>query len=280
MKYNPKIHHRRSIRLPNYDYSREGAYFITICTHHRDPLFGEIVHGEMQLSNLGKIARWHWQNLIKHYSYLQLDEFIIMPDHLHGILILDGTGCGAIDGRSSPVVGAGLCDMSRGIDRLSSKPAPTGGYVGNPESSDDAIFDKPAPTGGCVGNPESSDDAIFDKPVPTGGYVGNPESSDDAIFDKPAPTGGYVGNPESSDVGTLFAGQRKGIPEIIRGYKTFSARQINRARRGAKIPVWQRNYYERIIRDERELHNVRQYIINNPKKSHPSPSPENIDEPP
>ena len=152
MKYDPNIHHRRSIRLVGYDYARSGAYFITICTHNRQCIFGDIVEEVMNLNELGNIVRAHWQDLEKHHPNVEIDESIVMPNHLHGIISLDG----------------------RSDDRL------------------------------------------------------------------------------------------KSISEIIRGFKTFSARRINKILDRKGTPIWQRNYYERIVRTEDELENVRHYIINNP----------------
>ncbi|NHC36544.1 hypothetical protein [Scytonema millei] len=88
MKYDPTKHNRQSIRLQNYNYSTAGAYFITICTHQRECLFGESSEGVIQLNRLGKIARSHWMNLPKYHLNLYLDAFVVMPNHLHGILIL------------------------------------------------------------------------------------------------------------------------------------------------------------------------------------------------
>lgn len=159
MKYNPHIHHRRSIRLKGYDYSRPGAYFITICTHQRECLLGEIIDGQIQLNQFGKIVQYHWQNLEKHHSHIQLDEFVVMPNHFHGIIIIN----------------------------------------------------------------------------------------------------------TKLDTDTSINIQQTAIPEIIRGFKTFSARQINKLRHQPGVPLWQRNYYERIIRDEEELNQIKKYIINNPQ---------------
>ena len=89
MKYNPGVHHRRSIRLKNYDYSRPGFYFVTICTKNRECLFGEIENGEIKLTQFGEIARNTWEWLEKQYYYVVLDTFVIMPNHLHGVLIID-----------------------------------------------------------------------------------------------------------------------------------------------------------------------------------------------
>jgi len=86
MKYNPDIHHRRSIRLKGYDYSQNGAYFVTICTHNRECLFGKIVDGEMCINEWGKIAKRCWLEIPQHYPNVSLDEFVIMPNHIYGIL--------------------------------------------------------------------------------------------------------------------------------------------------------------------------------------------------
>ncbi|NJO74384.1 MAG: transposase, partial [Leptolyngbyaceae cyanobacterium RM1_406_9] len=88
MKYNLDKHHRRSIRLQGYDYSSPGAYFITVCTHQRECLFGEITDGEMRLNELGQIAANVYLWLAMQYSYVHLDAWVVMPNHLHGILVL------------------------------------------------------------------------------------------------------------------------------------------------------------------------------------------------
>jgi putative transposase len=152
MKYDPDFNHRQSIRLNGYDYSASGAYFITICTHEREHLFGDIANETMQFNTCGDIARSHWQQLSQRHPNIIMDESIVMPNHLHGIIILES---------------------SMGIT--------------------------------------------------------------------------------------------KSISEIIRGFKTFSAKVINKKLGLRGVPVWQRSYYDRIIRNELELDRVRQYIINNPQ---------------
>lgn len=182
MNYNPEKHHRRSIRLKGYNYSLAGAYFITICAHQRECLFGEVIAGAMILNRLGQVVKWHWYTLPKIHRRLQLDEFVVMPNHLHGILVLADDDNG--------VVGAGLGNnLSVYTENLSAKPAPT------------------------------------------------------------------------EDIATK---REHGITEIIRGFKTFSARRINQIRHTRGISLWQRNYYEHIIRNEESLNTIRQYIINNP----------------
>jgi putative transposase len=91
MKYDPDFNHRRSIRLNGYDYSTSGAYFITICTHDREHLFGDIVNEMMEFNTCGDIARSHWQQLAQYHPNIIMDESIVMPNHLHGIIILESS---------------------------------------------------------------------------------------------------------------------------------------------------------------------------------------------
>ena len=162
-------YHRRSIRLKTYDYFQAGAYFITICTQDHGCLLGEIKDGQMQINASGVIVEQCWHELPSHYPGLELDIFEVMPNHIHGILVLD-------DERTGYNFRAGL---------------------------------KPAPTG--------------------------------IAFPKP-----------------------HGLSEIVRGFKTFSARRINRISGSIGVKFWQRGYYERVIRNENELSRIREYIIYNP----------------
>ena len=92
---DPKFH-RHSIRLKGYDYSSAGEYFVTICTYARQHLFGEIIQNEMQINEFGLIAQSVWRDLPRRFDHLELDEFVVMPNHIHGILIInnDGKSCG------------------------------------------------------------------------------------------------------------------------------------------------------------------------------------------
>ena len=91
-KYNPNIHHRRSIRLKGYDYSQAGLYFITICIQDRKHLFGNVVNAEMILNDAGKIANDCWLDIPNYFPNANLHEHIIMPNHLHGIIELMNVG--------------------------------------------------------------------------------------------------------------------------------------------------------------------------------------------
>jgi len=82
-------HNRHSIRLQGYDYTRPGVYFITIVAHDRKCLFGEIVNGDMRMNECGEMAQQCWLEIPNHFPQTQLDEYIIMPDHIHGIIIIN-----------------------------------------------------------------------------------------------------------------------------------------------------------------------------------------------
>ena len=173
---------RRSIRSRDYDYARAGAYFVTIVTKDRSCLFGQIVDSEMRPNQFGRIVEAAWSALPEHYPGVECDAFVMMPNHIHGVIgLVDDDGVGGND------VGAGL--------------------------------------------------------KPARGVVAGPNSVRAGL--KPAPT-------------------RPGLPEIIRGFKTFSARRVNELRETRGVPIWQRNYYEHIIRDEESLNRIREYIFNNP----------------
>ena len=88
-KFDPKKHHRKSIRLQGYDYSQGGAYFVTIITYQRDCLFGEIVNEEMILNDFGKIADEYWSAIPQHFPFVELGAYVIMPNHVHGIIVIN-----------------------------------------------------------------------------------------------------------------------------------------------------------------------------------------------
>lgn len=95
--YNPNIHHRKSIRLRGYDYTQAGLYFITICTHARLPLLGDIVDAEIRLNEAGLMVEKFWRAIPEHFPSATLDEFIVMPNHVHGIITVGANDVGAND---------------------------------------------------------------------------------------------------------------------------------------------------------------------------------------
>ena len=90
MKYDPKVHHRRSIRLRNYDYSFPGAYFVTICASKKECIFGQVVGEQMRENECGRVVRDQWYESAKKRKEIELDAFIVMPNHLHGVLWILG----------------------------------------------------------------------------------------------------------------------------------------------------------------------------------------------
>ena len=173
MEYNPDIHHRRSIRLKGYDYSQEGMYFVTLCVQDRDYLFGEIANGEMMLNEMGTIAHNEWMHTPEIRKNVELDAFIVMPNHIHGIIIIN----------------------CRGVCNTPLRP--------------------------------------------------------------------------DTDMGVCNTPQRKSpsqtIGSIVRGYKSSVTKKINELHNTNGSVVWQRNYWEHIIRDDRSFNTIAEYIINNPK---------------
>jgi REP-associated tyrosine transposase len=127
MKFNPDIHHRRSIRLQCYDYSQAGALFITICTNNRENLFGDIVAGAMQLNDAGETVERCWFDIPAHFPRVELDEFVIMPNHVHGIIVLTDaiTTVGAKDLRAKDLWAKDLSPLQL------NRPTGTSGTIGS-----------------------------------------------------------------------------------------------------------------------------------------------------
>jgi REP element-mobilizing transposase RayT len=168
---------RRSIRLRGYDYSREGTYFLTICTQNRQCLFGTITEDRMVLNDAGRTAADCWLRIPDHFPNVELDEWVVMPNHIHGIVVIVDSSANAT---AVPPVGA---------NHYSPLPVPLR--------------------------------------VP------------------PRPTG------TSHTIGSMVRGFKIGVTKWHR--KRWVASQI-----------WQRNYWEHIIRNEQELNRIRQYIVDNP----------------
>lgn len=164
VNFDPDKHHRRSIRLKSYDYSRAGAYFVTICIKDRECLFGEVIDGNMQLNDTGRAVQAEWVRLPERFQSVDLDDFVIMPNHLHCIIH----------------VGAGLAPPGRGAENKGAASS--------------------------------------------------------------APT----------------------LGDILRAFKSISAIAVNRLLGRSGRSLWQRNYYEHIVRSENELACIREYIANNP----------------
>lgn len=137
MKYNSEKHHRRSIRLKGYDYRQAGAYFVTICTQSRACLFGEVVDGEMRLNEAGRMVLAEWNALPDQFPMIGLDRFVVMPNHIHSIIVF-----------TNDIVGAGLVPAQNGttasgvtISGATTRVAPTvGDVVGAFESRTTVLY--------------------------------------------------------------------------------------------------------------------------------------------
>ena len=110
MAYDPKRHNRKSIRLKGYDYRSPGAYFVTICVKHHRHSFGKVQAGEMQLNQLGEIAADRWSVIPDLHPDTKLDAYVIMPNHMHGIIIIENNPgkriSGAPDAFGKPAAGS------------------------------------------------------------------------------------------------------------------------------------------------------------------------------
>jgi len=117
MQYNPAVHHRRSIRLKGYDYAGDGWYFVTICTRNYLHLFGKIDNGIMMANDAGRMVEQQWLGLVDSFANITLREFIVMPNHFHGIVEIVG----------APLVGAQ--NGGKPPNRAPTRGAPTVGNV-------------------------------------------------------------------------------------------------------------------------------------------------------
>ncbi|MCX6558426.1 MAG: hypothetical protein NTW95_13525 [Candidatus Aminicenantes bacterium] len=177
MKFDPEVQRRRSIRMRGRDYSASGKYFLTICTQNRELIFGTIENKSMLLSPVGRIAERYWKNIPRHFPNIRLDEYCIMPNHIHGILIIEDIAN----------VGVQYEIKQNHIEPL---------------------------------HPVEPRFHSFQHIVP------------------------------------------KSIGSIIRTYKTAVTKRCKE--NGFDQFIWQRNFHDRVIRDNGELKRIQQYIRNNP----------------
>jgi putative transposase len=178
MNYNPHKHHRRSIRIPGYDYSREGWYFVTICVENKLCMFGKIEQNDMVINHIGRIIDYYWRKLPVHFNNVELDQYQIMPNHFHGIIHI-------VRAKHS--------------------------------NATDAIT--------CLNTNDNASPLQM---------------------------------PYGTKCGSLGA--------IIQNFKSVTSRKINGIHKSIDTRVWQRNYWEHVIRDDKDLKRIREYIINNPLK--------------
>jgi REP element-mobilizing transposase RayT len=132
MNYDPKKHHRRSIRLRGHDYSGGGAYFITICAQDKKCLFGRVAEGEMVLNEAGQSIQRVWEDLPHRFPTVVLDAFQLMPNHLHGILVIPGAGLESAlaSATGAPIVQPGPKAAGTASQGTASRTPTMGGVVG------------------------------------------------------------------------------------------------------------------------------------------------------
>ncbi|GBD25830.1 hypothetical protein HRbin30_01155 [bacterium HR30] len=219
MKYDPNKHHRRSIRLKDYDYSQPGAYFITIVTQDRVCLFGDVVDTEMRLNDAGRMVQKWWGELNHKFPNVQTDEYVVMPNHFHGIVLIMSNPVGAVgaDPRVCP-------------DNSGAHMGTTGAHA---VGADPCVCPDP-------------DDPMRAHMGTRGAHAGAGG----------AHMGAHIGAP---------------LPGIVRWFKTMTTNEYIRGVKQSGWPpfngrLWQRNYYEHIIRNDESLNRIRQYIADNPRR--------------
>jgi putative transposase len=262
MPYNPRIHHRRSIRFKVHDYTQPAAYFVTLCTHERAHLFGQVVDGAMQLNECGEIVRAEWFQtaVVRPYVVLNPDEFVVMPNHIHGIIWIVGNDNGD-DGVDN---GGDARNDGSGGDT----PRNDGAGSGGAGRRDDGRRDDGAGSGGAGCRDDGRRD---DGAGSRGGTVGAQRRCAPTFAPKNAtfPPGA---TPTSTGRATRGATPTNVVPgslgAIVRSFKSVVTRRINIMRNTPGAPVWQRNYYEHIIRTDRALNAIRRYVADNPRRWH------------
>ena len=253
MKCNPQIHHRRSIRLKGYYYSQAGAYFITICCHNRECLFGHVADGQMVLSQAGNIAYNEWIKTRELRPNVELDVFVIMPNHMHGIIVINDVGRGVShtphnnDASENSTTDGGIPGGGRGVSHT-------------PHNND--TTQNPITDGGISGGGKGVLHTPYNENVDTPQYV----SGDDIVSDVCNTPHDQNTSPDKRGVcNTPLRSPSQTIGAIVRGYKSSVTKQIN-VFRDCRMMVWQRNYHEHIIRNEKSYQTISDYIINNPAK--------------
>ena len=174
MRHDPEKHHRRSIRLKGYNYSQAGCYYLTVVTQNRECLFGDVVDGKMVLNGAGRVAQTCWLEIPNHFPNVHLDAFIIMPNHIHGIIFIIND------------------EMGKSVGVQNFEPL------------------------------QRSNQNKYQQIIP-------------------------------HSIGSIIRGFKIGVTKWFRHNTDI-------------YTVWQRNYWEHVIRDEKELNHIQEYTINNPLK--------------
>ena len=244
MRYDPDKHHRRSIRLKGYDYSQQGAYFVTLCAQNREPLFGEIVGEELRLNDAGRMVGEEWLRLADEFPFIETDECVVMPNHFHGILVIV---------RGDDVVGANLVFAPDPVFAHDSIAREQGDHKDRPNQRPvgaNLVFAR---------DPVFAHDSIAGE---EGDHKDRPnEGPNDHPNDHPNADGPKRRRPFGTIPGTLG--------RVVQAFKSRTTHEYVMGVRNHAWPpfpgrLWQRNYYEHIIRNESDLNRIRDYIETNP----------------
>jgi putative transposase len=233
MKFDPGIHHRRSVRLPTRDYAEAGLYFVTICVSKRERVFGRIHDGVLIPSAAGRIIHRIWQAIPRRFPTVELDAFVVMPDHVHGIVVLRPRPTRPVttaESATRPVITA----------ESATRPVTTAGSVTRPVTTAESAT-RPVTTAGSA-----------TRPVTTAGSATRPVTTAESATAPGTPARGA-------------ASSAPALGTVIRAFKSESAVLVNRLLGRSGRPLWQRNYHERVIR-RGELERIRRYIAQNPAK--------------
>ena len=258
--YDPNIHHRRSVRLRGYDYASAGWYFVTICTQNHECLFGNIENNAMVLNDAGRMVEKWYHEIHNKFPDIVCHEMVVMPNHFH--CIWENVGLNG-------AVGANLCvrpatinnDVSHPCVRHDANDVNTvtdiinNDYCGNEGAHAGAhVF---------VGN----DDRLGDEGAHAGAHVN--VGNDDYCRDEGAHAGAPLREVNDSDLIENVSGSP--LSAVVGWFKTMSTNEYIRGVKQLGWPpfdrkLWQRNYYEHIIRDDQSLCEIAYYITNNPAR--------------
>ena len=267
-QYDPNIHHRRSIRLKGYDYSQMGVYFITICCQDRTCLFGDVVDGEMVLNEYGRIALEEWIKTTTIRPNVELREFVIMPNHIHAIIRFIGEGeCNSPNGKVELRTPENLMDAFN-------TPQPSSctclndqrrGESHSPNENENLCA--PIETGECNSNQQRGECNLnqqrgeCNSNQQTGECNSNQQRGE---CNSNQQRGECNSNQQTGECNSPLRGPSQTVGAVVRGYKSAVTKKLNEL--GIGCSVWQRNYYEHIIRNEQSYINIAEYIIKNPAK--------------
>ncbi|MFZ5857732.1 MAG: transposase [Chloroflexota bacterium] len=230
-------HHRRSIRLKGYDYSQAGVYFVTIVTWGRLMLFGKIENGEMKLNRYGEIVQKWWNDIPNHFPNVETGAFVIMPNHVHGVIIITEDGRGTVPVPHDTTITQHRGDMAA------------------PPQNDD--LDETSQGGETPPLHGTNTDGRGTVPVPCDTTISQHQ-------------GEMAAPPQNDDLDETNQGgetpplRKPTLGQIVAYFKYKSTKEINVMDGGRIAKLWQRNYYEHIVRNEHEMENIWNYIESNP----------------